>query len=935
MPLTVIHGTTITDPRAGLAVVRDADAAGQLQRQLIHVGGAPEGLEVVTMGALRARVAVAAGIANETGGGPLATRVGLRSAARRVDLAPLGASASAPGFLSALERAVGELREADVDPVRLAEAATEGSTRTIAQIALAAGDVPFPVDGRWATARAAETLTAFPAVTLVGFDDIPPPDWALLRALGRITDVTVVMPYAAGRRAFEARHERHARWAADADVVRVGEPVGDGRDGGLAALAACLFEDVPPPQAAAGAPVRLVGAAGTRGMHRAALMEALTAHEAGVPLAECAVVVPRLADARDDLDRLAAEWGIPVRRVTRRRVVETPIGVALLALLRLGELNAGAPGALDELLRWLRSPYSGADPGEVDRFEVDARRAGLDERRELIGRWDGEAITPARRLVAAARDGVGAQIAAMVDVGWEGLRRAAGGRLPITADVLDRAALAVLGGAGADVDDDPEAAPSVERPRGPLPPGELGQVLADLTIRDEAGPMNGLQLHDYASVRGRRFRVVVLCGLDGDGVPGRPAPDPILGPLRAALADLPPPRAPGTSEQRLRFWHAVNAATERLVLVRRLVDDDGRELAPSPYWVETCRVTGRGVDDLDRRTGSRGEVLDDEEVVPCEAEVLRHLAVTGRVTAGPLAEAAGRRVRRRGVPPDAFAGVDAMRVTDLETFLRCPYGWLIDRYIGPREMERAFDAAAEGTLAHEVMQQVYAAMRDGGVGACTAATLDVYLAELERVLPSVADARRPRRAAASYEAFIHRLGVYLRLVLSREAQLGMRMRPRWLEQGLEDPRLLGVSPGITLRGTVDRIDVDDDGNLVVIDYKRSGARLRPDGPLLERLQLPLYGLLASLSLDGGSLRPAGGFYVGLLKDERDGAIRDDVPYADGVPARQRYAPADWDRLVDEARQAAMGVARDIRAGVLAAPPTRPCPPWCGCGVLWR
>lgn len=704
---------------------------------------------------------------------------------------------------------------------------------------------------------------------------------------------------------------------------------------GLAALAETIFEDREPPDSASGAPVRLVGASGTRGLQRAALQEALAAHETGVSLAECAVVVPRLADARDDLDRLTSEWGVPARRVTRRRVVETPIGVALLALLRLGELDAGAPGALDELLRWLRTPYTGADAEEVDHFEVNARRAGLDERRELIARWEGEAIAPARRLVAAARQGVAAQIAAMVDVGWDGLRRAAaGGRLPTIADVLDRAALAVLSGAGADLDYDPEMEPSVERPRGPLPPGELGQVLADLTIRDEAGPHDGLQLHDYASIRGRQFKVVILCGLDGDGFPGRPAPDPILGPLREALGDLLPPRAPGTSESRLRFWHAVNAATEQLVLVRRLVDDDGREVAPSPYWVETCRVIGRDIDDLDRRTGSRGEILDDGDSVPSEAEVLRRLAVNRQVAPGPLADAAGRRVRRFGVPAEAFASVAAMRVTDLETFLRCPYGWLIDRYVSPRTLERPFDGAAEGTLAHEVMHRVYAAMSEHGIGPCTPATLADYMAELERVLPLVADASRPRRAGASYDAFIKRLDVYLRLVLTREAQLGVRMRPTHFELKLTDGDLLGVTPPITLSGTVDRIDMDDDGNLVVVDYKRSGARLKVNADVLERLQLPLYGLLASLEL-GPDVRPAGGFYVGLLKDERDGAVREDVEYADGVPPKQRFPVAEWERLVEEARAAAQGVAADIRAGRLLAPPTKPCPPWCGCGALWR
>ena len=120
-------------------------------------------------------------------------------------------------------------------------------------------------------------------------------------------------------------------------------------------------------------------------------------------------------------------------------------------------------------------------------------------------------------------------------------------------------------------------------------------------------------LLDYASVRARQFRVVVACGLDGAALPGRPAPDAMLAGLRAGLGPGLRPRAPGTSESRLRFVGAVGACTDRLVLVRRGVDDEGRELAPSPYWMEASRVLGRAPTELDRRMGGRGELLDDDD----------------------------------------------------------------------------------------------------------------------------------------------------------------------------------------------------------------------------------------------------------------------------------------------------------------------------------
>jgi len=183
------------------------------------------------------------------------------------------------------------------------------------------------------------------------------------------------------------------------------------------------------------------------------------------------------------------------------------------------------------------------------------------------------------------------------------------------------------------------------------------------------------------------------------------------------------PRAPGTSETRLRFTHAVIAASERLVLARRVADDDGRELAPSPYWMETCRVIGRDPEQLDRRTGARGDVLDERDVAPTEREALRRLAAGGYVASGLLTSAAPRRTRVLGVPMGGFDDVSEVTVTSLDAFLRCPYGWFFDRYLAPRPLEPELDAAFEGSPAHSVLHGLYKELYEEGVGPCRRDTL--------------------------------------------------------------------------------------------------------------------------------------------------------------------------------------------------------------------
>lgn len=928
--VAIPHAREAWRARGGLLVLpRRAAVTAALLAEAGH--GVVMDREAVTFAGLRGRVARAAGAPEPPSSSRLGFRLGLREVLDAADLSAFGASASAPGFLTGMERAVGELRIARVPPERVATSAVTPVERAVAAIHAAAAGLPHPGDAVWASADAASAVSSFPPVVVAGFDDLVPGQWELLRGLGRVTDVEVVMPFDDARVAFEARRGRHTTWVGGAPIASVpgGPPAGP------ALLARGLFEDDSCPGAIA---PRTVGAAGTRGMLRAAVEEVLEAAAAGAPLSRIALVVPRLADVRDDLARLLADWGVPARSVSRMRVLEAPLALALTHLLRLGELADGEPGALDHLLGWLRTPYSGADPAEVDRFEAAARRGGVAARRSLIARWDGEAIAPARRLVAAAVHGPRSQLAAMVDFGWRALRRVSAATWPpSSADVQDRAALSALAGVARAFDDD-EALPdeSAGRPRGPLPPGALGDLVADLTVTIQDESPGGVDLHDFASIRGSQYDVVVIAGLDGDGYPTRPAADAFLAGLRPRLAELLPPRAPGTAESRLRFVHAVDAACQRLVMVRRAVDDEGREVAPSPYWVEVARLAGVSIDHLDHRTGARGEVADSPAAARSGREALRALALDGGVAPGLLLEAAGRRTRPTGVDPDAFLDRTTFRVTELEGYMRCAYGWFHSTVIAPAEMEESLDARFEGSLGHEVLERTYTAMRDAGVGPCTAGTIERYREALDAAVDELATGHRPPGAGAAYDAIVGRLRRHLRALLGRDAAFSSPLVPTEFEARMLDEDILApVAPGLVLSGQVDRLDVGPEGEAVVIDYKRTRGEFQwKDKDVRRRLQLPLYGVMAR-NRSKGALTPVGGLYMGLLTPAIDGAVSIDAASAPTVPKRLEVSGDDWRRITDEAVEAAREAVRGIRDGRLDPPDDKPCPPWCQCGDLWR
>jgi ATP-dependent helicase/nuclease subunit B len=425
-------------------------------------------------------------------------------------------------------------------------------------------------------------------------------------------------------------------------------------------------------------------------------------------------------------------------------------------------------------------------------------------------------------------------------------------------------------------------------------------------------------------VRGLRFRRVIVCGLEEGSFPAGPAADPYLpDDLRGQLGLLPP-RAPGTSEALLRFHAACAAADERLVLVRRFADDDGRELAPSPYWNETRRLLGRPAGERERR---RARLIGAPDAATTAAERDRALALERRPATPALAAAIARRERDLGIP-GGLPGVRTVRVTDLETYRACAYGWFVDRFLRPEALAEEFDFAAEGTFGHDVLERAFKELDGRGIGACNWENLPAYEEAVERAVDAVAGERRPPEAGRAYDTFVRTLRAKLRLRLHEEADRGPRFDPCRFELKLGDDDL---APGVHLSGTCDRVDRSDDGRWAfVVDYKRSGRALDKEGE--SYLQIPLYAAMAAREIGA---EPAGGGYFGIAKARADWRARSDAqPYDRVAKAEWLEPPEVWEQRLVGARADAADAIRAIRAGELA-PPAGCTSHWCGHGLVWR
>ncbi|HEX9112922.1 MAG TPA: PD-(D/E)XK nuclease family protein, partial [Nitrospirota bacterium] len=163
-----------------------------------------------------------------------------------------------------------------------------------------------------------------------------------------------------------------------------------------------------------------------------------------------------------------------------------------------------------------------------------------------------------------------------------------------------------------------------------------------------------------------------------------------------------------------------------------------------------------------------------------------------------------------------------------------------------------------------------------------------------------------------------------RFLDAEEEFWGQGMRPAYLEQKMERyPLVLRAGGEIGLSAKIDRIDVDEDGNFIIVDYK-TGDYPRPRMNIEQDIfQLPVYAVMAGSALKDGD--PALKRCIGLAYYDlsgRSGAGARDVVLYDkdargGHPSSKPKASA---KSADEFRailNQSMDKARMAVEGILA------------------
>lgn len=212
---------------------------------------------------------------------------------------------------------------------------------------------------------------------------------------------------------------------------------------------------------------------------------------------------------------------------------------------------------------------------------------------------------------------------------------------------------------------------------------------------------------------------------------------------------------------------------------------------------------------------------------------------------------------RRGIPAAQELRIDvpkpaslkeplrSMRVTEFRDYLTCPYRYYLQHCLG---LERQDDAADEmdGRLFGNLLHAVLASFARGP--AAGSSSVDEIAGDLDRLLDSVADAWFTSGTLPAVRVQIEqarlRLRGFARWQASSSAQ-GWRIA--YAEQSFDGEMVPFVvdEAAVFLRGRIDRIDINDQGDVRILDYKTGDAAAGPDKTHRTRdgwvdLQLPLY-----------------------------------------------------------------------------------------------
>jgi hypothetical protein len=790
-------------------------------------------------------------------------------------------------------------------------------------------------------------------VHLYGFDDLTPLQLDTIETLGRVADapLTVSLAYEAGRVAFAGRagaFQTLLPWAVEHRVLPArAEYYAPMARQALHHLERQLFEPLPRRPFGSHESGAQPGLSEREETGRLDPAGALRLLEGGSPRAELELVAGEIKALLDDgmaprdiaivhrspsavaelLGEVLEEFEVPFVLPVRLPFCRTSLGHALCGLLAAA--SEGLPGVadggrLEDLLAWLRAPGLLERPLLADRLEANARGRGITGAAGARALWESEhwPLDTLDHIRAAAERGPLALIERTErELRWLFAAPRHGQAQVLTGAQLDDArALIAAMRALEELADIARAAPRLA-PN----PGELGAILRGLELPGEVGEEEVVAVLDPLALRARRVRALFLCGLQANVFPAPAHPPPWLsederrGLAEASGLRLPLPDSPLAAERYL-FYAAISRPEQLLALSWHSAGEDGDSTFPSLFIDDVCDLFHN---ELRQQRALRAAGAADwpGPGQPPASWGARELALSSPPQEPPILRPLQDQRLLAELREDRI-----WSASSLKNWMDCPVRWFVESFLRARDIDPDAEPLARGGLAHAVLKDTLEGLkRDTGSARLTPARLALARSLLHQALDRHASDFPLSVSPERIPGVRRRLEADLERYLEYASEQDWPLEPTHLELGFgfaeEESSLppLDLGQGVQVRGRIDRIDVNDQGQAVVYDYKGAYAP-PPDKWLAERhLQAALYMRVAEQLLHH---EVVGGFYQPLAGRDlraRGVLVADSGVALDCVRGDTRTAE-DVEGLLDDTLNLAIEAARQADAGRLEARP---------------
>lgn len=311
----------------------------------------------------------------------------------------------------------------------------------------------------------------------------------------------------------------------------------------------------------------------------------------------------------------------------------------------------------------------------------------------------------------------------------------------------------------------------------------------------------------------------------------------------------------------------------------------------------------------------------------------------------------------------------------IEVYLECPFRWFVHNRLGTAQVRASLDARARGTFAHGLLRDFHEALRQAGQVRVTPENVEESLILFDSLFDQRLQAERERNDRGRSMAYfplnnrelleVQAFRKTLKGFVSWEASFLPGYHPLAGEFSFGRDEELTYA-GYPLVGSIDRIDVDDRGNAVILDYKgsagagynhftketkeasdgaaagaaaaaagdsRAGAAAGADGIVLaslpQKVQALIYAQVVRRKLD---VNPVGALYVSYGKASGCAGLFDALkldPQKDLLNIAAKYCETtSFLDTLDQVEEAIAARLDGIRAGRIEPCPSDTACKWC-------